>query len=187
MKPGLQSKRQQSEPPLNRNVFPPTPPPESEKTQAPSQMSRGASVRNGPKPMPAKLNIEKARPNERYEVKERIGTSRTASEPRGPPSRQYAPRSGSRPPPQRRPSEEEEDDYPGELYDMYSEPGSQGVAEPMGDVNHNTSKKRKNTPAITMMDPLMKGNSKWFQIDHLHYGPEHPQRLAAAASHGGPR
>jgi len=67
------------------------------------------------------------------------------------------------------------------------EPGSQGVAEPMGDVNRNTSKKRKNTPAITMMDPLMKGNSKWFQIDHLHYGPEHPQRLAAAANHGGPR
>jgi hypothetical protein len=120
VKPGLQSKRQQSEPPLNRNVFPPTPPPESEKSQAPSQMSRGASVRNGPKPMPAKLNIEKARPNERYEVRERLGTVRTASEPRGPPSRQNPPRNGSRPPTQRRPSVEEEDEYPGELYDMYS-------------------------------------------------------------------
>jgi len=125
VKPGLQSKRQQSEPPLNRNVFPPTPPPESEKTQASSQLSRGASVRNGPKPMPAKLNIEKARPNERYEIREekspgqRLGNVRTASEPRGPPTRQNT---RSRPPPQRRRSEEEgeEDDYPGELYDMYS-------------------------------------------------------------------
>jgi hypothetical protein len=77
--------------------------------------------------MPAKLNIEMARPNERYEIREepnpmpqRIGTTRTASEPRGPPSRQYAPRSGSRGPPRRRRSnEEEDDDYPGELYDMY--------------------------------------------------------------------
>jgi hypothetical protein len=128
VKPGLQSKRQQSEPPLNRNVFPPTPPPESEKSSASSQMSRGASVRNGPKPMPAKLNIEKARPQERYEIRDdpppqqqqRIGTSRTASEPRGPPARQYTQRSGSRGPPRRRASDEEEDDeYPGELYDMY--------------------------------------------------------------------
>jgi hypothetical protein len=101
---------------MNRNVFPPTPPPESEKTQAPNQMSRGASVRNGPKPMPAKLNIEKARPREGYEVRERQGTTRTASESRVPPAR----RGNSRPPVQRRTPEEEEDDYPGELYDMYS-------------------------------------------------------------------
>lgn len=136
VKPGLQSKRQQSEPPMNRNVFPPTPPPESEKSsssgQMANQMSRGASVRNGPKPMPAKLDIEKARPSERYEVREqrrspqaiqsRIGTQRTASEPRGPPGRQTSLRADarSRPPPRRRPSEEEiGDEYPGELYDMY--------------------------------------------------------------------
>ena len=76
--------------------------------------------------MPAKLNIEKARPREGYEVRERIGTTRTASEPRGPPARQYtqSQRSGSRPPPTRRPSEEDEDDYPGELYDMYSGTGA---------------------------------------------------------------
>ena len=124
MKPGLQSKRQQSEPPLNRNVFPPTPPPESEKSSNSSQMSRGASVRNGPKPSPARLNIEKARPQERYEIRDeppqRIGTTRTASEPRGPPGRQNTQRSGSRGPPRRRAEDEEEDDeYPGELYDMY--------------------------------------------------------------------
>ncbi|TVY16062.1 Neutrophil cytosol factor 2 [Lachnellula arida] len=129
VKPGLSSKRQQSEPPISRNVFPPTPPPESEKSSSSSsgQMSRGMSVRNGPKPMPAKLNIEKARPNERYEIRDdgrsppqRRGTSRTASEPRGPPARQYSnTRDGSRPMQRRRSDEEEEDEYPGELYDMY--------------------------------------------------------------------
>lgn len=130
VKPGLSSKRQQSEPPIGRNMFPPTPPPEADK-QAPQQMSRGASVRNGPKPMPAKLNIEKARPNERYEVRDemmmeepvpqRRGTARTASEPRGPASRQqYTPDRRPSNQQSRRRSEEEDDAYPDELYDMYS-------------------------------------------------------------------
>ncbi|TGO39426.1 hypothetical protein BHYA_0054g00220 [Botrytis hyacinthi] len=140
VKPGLASKRQQSEPPLNRNVFPPTPPPEAEKTSGPPPMSRGASVRNGPKPMPAKLNIEKARPTESYEIRERDdarsppdarparrGTQRTASEPRGPSQMQYSNKrseSRSRQPPRRMQStQEEEDDYPEDLYDMYSSPG----------------------------------------------------------------
>ncbi|KAM0196248.1 hypothetical protein ACHAPQ_003972 [Fusarium lateritium] len=60
VKPGLQSRRQQSEPPTNRNVFPPTPPPENERP------SRAASVRNQ-KPQLAKLNIQQAEPNRRYE------------------------------------------------------------------------------------------------------------------------
>ncbi|SPJ81948.1 related to NADPH oxidase cytosolic protein p67phox [Fusarium torulosum] len=60
VKPGLQSRRQQSEPPNNRNVFPPTPPPENERP------SRAASVRNQ-KPQLAKLNIQQAEPNRRYE------------------------------------------------------------------------------------------------------------------------
>lgn len=133
VKPGLSSKRQQSEPPIGRNMFPPTPPPEADK--APAPMSRGASVRNGPKPTPAKLNIEKARPNERYEVRDdppmmqeqpqRRGTTRTASEPRGPPSRQFSQQDSRRPTNQRRRSDEEEEDaYPDELYDMYSGSGS---------------------------------------------------------------
>ncbi|KAL2068102.1 hypothetical protein VTL71DRAFT_16200 [Oculimacula yallundae] len=135
VKPGLQSKRQQSEPPLNRNVFPPTPPPEAEKSQAGSQMSRGASVRNGPKPSLPKLNIENARPNERYEIRDerispqvqRLATQRSTSE-RPSPSRQMSTRDSSRsrqPQPRRRSREEqEEDDYPGELYDMYSAGGA---------------------------------------------------------------
>ncbi|KAF5683725.1 oxidoreductase [Fusarium denticulatum] len=60
VKPGLSSRRQQSEPPNNRNVFPPTPPPENERP------SRAASVRGG-KPQLAKLNIQQAEPNRRYE------------------------------------------------------------------------------------------------------------------------
>ncbi|KIM94879.1 hypothetical protein OIDMADRAFT_34310 [Oidiodendron maius Zn] len=132
VKPGLQSKRQQSEPPLNRNVFPPTPPPESEKSTSSSTMSRGASVRNGVRPMPPKLDIDKARPTDRYEIKERkgspqsaqarLGTQRTASEPRGPASRQNLMKSDSRARQGRRRLSEDDDiidEYPGELYDMY--------------------------------------------------------------------
>jgi hypothetical protein len=132
VKPGLSSKRQQSEPPLNRNVFPPTPPPESERTasgansftgSAANGMSRGASVRNGPKPLPPMLNIEKARPKQTYEIRDeqiseeprRLGTQRAASEARIPPRRRE-------PAPQtwrKIPEEAAEDEYPSELYDMY--------------------------------------------------------------------
>jgi hypothetical protein len=82
--------------------------------------------------MPPKLDIEKARPADRYEVKERkgspqsaqarLGTQRTVSEPRGPPSRQMLMKSDSRSrQPRRRFSEDDDviDEYPGELYDMY--------------------------------------------------------------------
>jgi len=134
VKPGLSSKRQQSEPPLSRNVFPPTPPPESERSlsgssagagpAAAGQLSRGASVRNGTKPMPAKLNIEKALPPQRYEVREepprRQPTTRAASETRGPMRREESRRREPPQPARRRTTdEEEEDEYPAELYDMY--------------------------------------------------------------------
>jgi len=116
---------------MSRNVFPPTPPPESEKANLAGQMSRGASVRNGARPMPAKLNIEKARPQERYEIRDngrspenaqRLGTTRTASEPRSAPTRGYSSRDGPRGKPRRMGSndEDEEEAYPDELYDMYS-------------------------------------------------------------------
>lgn len=116
VKPGLQSRRQQSEPPVGRNVFPPTPPPENDK---PNTMSRGASVRNGPKPTPAKLNIDRARPNDKYEKTsspqdQRARPSRAAS---ATPSRGYSQRQD--PGRSRRSNDEEEDAYPDELYDMY--------------------------------------------------------------------
>ncbi|CCC11467.1 unnamed protein product [Sordaria macrospora k-hell] len=115
VKPGLQSRRQQSEPPTNRSMFPPTPPPENEK----SQMSRGASVRNGPKPMPAKLNLDKVRPSDRYEKtspeEPPRRPSRAAS---ATPSRGFSQRDQQPPPRMRRNQQEEEDSYAGDLYDM---------------------------------------------------------------------
>ncbi|KAH7144458.1 hypothetical protein B0J13DRAFT_585185 [Dactylonectria estremocensis] len=119
VKPGIQSRRQQSEPPANRNVFPPTPPPENERP------SRGASVRNGQKPMLAKLNIQQAETNRRYE---KAGSPPDA---RQRPSRSASanPTKGSgQTPIQRRPKQipEEEGSYAGEVYDMYGGGGSRG-------------------------------------------------------------
>ncbi|KAL8417652.1 hypothetical protein RB594_001344 [Gaeumannomyces avenae] len=125
VKPGLQSRRQQSEPPSGRNnVFPPTPPPENDK---PTTMSRGASVRNGPKPMPAKLNIDKARPNDRYErtssPQEQRRPQRAASSASATPSRGYSQRGDPR---RRPPSQEEEEGYLDDVYDTYGTGGGGG-------------------------------------------------------------
>ncbi|KAK7417510.1 hypothetical protein QQZ08_011592 [Neonectria magnoliae] len=124
VKPGIQSRRQQSEPPTNRNVFPPTPPPENERP------SRGASVRNGQKPTLAKLNIQQAELNRRYEkagsppdARQRPGRSASATPARSAVSRETTPL-------QRRPKqilEEQEGAYAGEVYDMY-----QGGGGPRG-------------------------------------------------------
>ena len=127
VKPGLSSRRQQSEPPINRDGFPPTPPPENEKVLP----SRGASVRNGPKPQLAKLSIQTQESPRRYEKANsppdaRPRPTRSAS---ATPSRAMSQRDP--PPLQRRPTrrieEEEEEAYPGEVYDMYAPPrrGSQ--------------------------------------------------------------
>lgn len=117
VKPNLQSKRQQSEPPNNRNVFPPTPPPDADKgSGSASGMSRGASVRNGPKPMPPRLNIDKARPNERFEKESPQDRARPQRAASAAPVRGFSQREGAR---QRQSAEEEEDAYPDELYDMY--------------------------------------------------------------------
>ncbi|KAK4447044.1 putative nadph oxidase [Podospora aff. communis PSN243] len=119
VKPGLQSRRQQSEPPNNRNVFPPTPPPENDKPQ----MNRGNSVRMGPKPVPSKLNLDRARPNERYDKAspdegQRPRPSRAAS---AQPTRGYSQREAPRA--RRSVEDEEEDAYP-DLYDMYQGGGN---------------------------------------------------------------
>ncbi|KAF7159198.1 hypothetical protein CNMCM5623_004470 [Aspergillus felis] len=93
--------RQQSEPPLNRTLFPPTPPPEGDKasTKTSSSSSVGASGRPGSvrAARPPRLNLDPpgSQPNGRSSAdmpasdKPRIGATRTASEPRGPPSRHY--------------------------------------------------------------------------------------------------
>ena len=93
--------RQQSEPPLTRNVFPPTPPPDDRTASngtiginaGPSSHQRSASVRSA---RPPRLDLDRTgasldrRPEPQAAAaaeKPRIGTTRTASEPRGPPSR----------------------------------------------------------------------------------------------------
>lgn len=148
VKPGLQSRgRQQSEPPINRNMFPPTPPPEEGKPASfagsntsgigvPGMTGRAASVRSrGSRPEKldiAKPGLEKERP--------RLGTMRTASEPRGP-TRNFS-SSRMRDPPSRDRLFGEttgrrghgvvgDDGYPEELYDMYRSPrSSNGVWRP---------------------------------------------------------
>ncbi|KAI9158931.1 NADPH oxidase regulator NoxR [Paramyrothecium foliicola] len=121
VKPGIQSRRQQSEPPNNRNVFPPTPPPEADRP------TRGQSVRNGQKPPLAKLNIQTQESNRKYEktispqeaARARPGRSASAM------PAQTTMRAPSRRTP--RPIEEGEEAYPDELYDMY-----QGGGGPRG-------------------------------------------------------
>ncbi|KAK3380421.1 hypothetical protein B0T24DRAFT_194069 [Lasiosphaeria ovina] len=118
VKPGLQSRRQQSEPPSSRNVFPPTPPPENDKPQ----MSRGASIRNGPKPIPSKLNLENTRANDRYErtsPDDRPRPTRSAS---ANPTRGFSQREPSR----TRRDEDEGDGYNDDFYDMYQGGGGGG-------------------------------------------------------------
>ncbi|KJZ76232.1 hypothetical protein HIM_04314 [Hirsutella minnesotensis 3608] len=111
VKPGIQSRKPQPEPQSTRDGFPPTPPPENDRP------SRGASVRSGPKPSLAKINI----PQDSSRRYEKAGT----------PERPYPGRSNSNAPgrgyPPRRPSrqviEEEDEMYPDELYDMYGDGG----------------------------------------------------------------
>lgn len=116
VKPGLQSRaRTDGQAPNGQNVFPPTPPPENDKPR--DLPARAASVRNGPKPMPPKLNIDRATNQDRYQK----AMSPEDTRPRAPArsntgisSRSYSQRNG----PRRSPMDE--DAYPDDVYDMYS-------------------------------------------------------------------
>ena len=158
VKPELQSRaRQQSEPPINRNLFPPTPPPDSDQNRPilvtaqtsppstehiarPAPTTRANSVRNGGGPIrnnSVRQVAEDPIPPLPVQERPRLGTIRTASEPRGPPSRYNStrsqrdqnPRSARDPPRERlfRETTREEDnegdadvdEYPDELYDLY--------------------------------------------------------------------
>ncbi|OAQ66708.1 NADPH oxidase regulator NoxR [Pochonia chlamydosporia 170] len=124
VKPGIQSRRQQSEPPTSRNVFPPTPPPENDRP------SRGGSVRNGSRPMPARLTIQTQESSRRYDKAmspEDIRATRSATS--SAPSRGFSRRDP--PPMQRRPTrpiEEEDEADPADLYDMYQGGGGGSVS-----------------------------------------------------------
>ncbi|ODA77108.1 hypothetical protein RJ55_07626 [Drechmeria coniospora] len=116
VRPGIQSRRQQSEPPAGRSVFPPTPPPESDRP------SRGASVRTGPKPMPARLSIPSQESIRKYEKAQspEDGRARPTRSATAAPSRGYSPRDPFPAPLQRRPTRPiEEETFPADLYDMY--------------------------------------------------------------------
>ncbi|PYI13402.1 hypothetical protein BO99DRAFT_452782 [Aspergillus violaceofuscus CBS 115571] len=78
--------RQHSEPPLNRNLFPPTPPPDADKASTNSSTGslgttgRPGSMRAAP---PPRLDLNPGTGHETVlSEKPRIGTTRTASEPR---------------------------------------------------------------------------------------------------------
>ncbi|KAA8650494.1 hypothetical protein EYZ11_007666 [Aspergillus tanneri] len=92
--------RQHSEPPLNRNLFPPTPPPDPDKASASSPASSlGLNGRSGSfrTARPPRLDLDRpganitSRSGAEMAASEmpRIGTTRTASEPRGPSSQAY--------------------------------------------------------------------------------------------------
>lgn len=151
VQPGLTSRggREQSAPPaMNRNMFPPTPPPENDKPPgAPNagtnaMTGRAASVRNPANRPPALQRTgtnlssmsdpmslstgERAPapvmedPNSMISPRQRPGTMRTASEPRGPsvrrgPSQSRAPLYG-----------ETTDESMTDLYDMYQSPAPKG-------------------------------------------------------------
>lgn len=139
VKPELQSRaRQQSEPPISRNMFPPTPPPESDSgksrgsggsSEAPAPMSRAQSVRGGgPKPQPLNLGRAAFDQTQPSEPPRRQGTQRSASE-RPPPSRAESQRSRNQRDykPRRRGSDEDiiDDYYEGD--EGYNPRGSRGA------------------------------------------------------------
>ena len=158
--------RQQSAPPINRSAFPPTPPPENDvrggmsKPVVPEKgggmTARANSIRDGtgagrrmnsrrvPPPLEENSprmrqdNFQQMGPTDGYAAERpRLGTVRTASEPRGPVSKYSTARPGrgyrgdDGPPssrgrlfnemtPRRQNSGDEADDeYPDELYDLY--------------------------------------------------------------------
>ncbi|PGH27368.1 hypothetical protein AJ80_00846 [Polytolypa hystricis UAMH7299] len=150
--------RQQSEPPISRNMFPPTPPPEADKGSSFSSgfpgggaIGRSASTRAN---RPAMLDLDRSAgptggandgqmdrfPSKPAMDRSRVGTVRTASEPRGPPTRQYSnarSRDGGRQPLYRETTGSgrlqasnfapvSEDEYGEDVVDMYSSPRSKG-------------------------------------------------------------
>ncbi|KAH7400949.1 hypothetical protein DE146DRAFT_755387 [Phaeosphaeria sp. MPI-PUGE-AT-0046c] len=147
VKPELQSRvRQQSEPPMNRNMFPPTPPPESDGRKSNDNgnapMSRAQSVRGGgPKPQPLNLGRAAFDQQQSNEPPRRQGTQRSASE--RPPNRSESTRSRQQRDykPRRRGSD---DDIIDEYYedDGYSQSG-----QSRGSRGQNARSKQSRRPA----------------------------------------
>ncbi|KAF2398349.1 hypothetical protein EJ06DRAFT_538894 [Trichodelitschia bisporula] len=136
VRPDLKSRyRQQSEPPLSRTVFPPTPPPETDKPMSPTSSrskipTRAESVRAGPKPKPLDLSVAGfATPASSASGSSRYSAPRAQSEDtrgrrmRDGPQRTMSERvsGGGR----ARRSQRDDNGYPDDVYDMYGR-GSRG-------------------------------------------------------------
>lgn len=127
VKPGLSSRsRQQSEPPINRNMFPPTPPPEETRASPNGMTSRSQSVRGeGRKPAP--LELGRAAFDQSPKSQQPRMPQRSMSE-RPRPTRELSTSSrstregGSRLRP-RITSDEDESMYAEDVYDMYGRTG----------------------------------------------------------------
>ncbi|KAI0997649.1 hypothetical protein K3495_g10539 [Podosphaera aphanis] len=117
VKPGLSSKRPDGS---ISNGFPPTPPPEGEKSS--NSVSRAASVKNGPRQMLPRLSTVKGRQNDRYDdqspQQRPLQRSNTEQYRSGSGKQPYMRDNGGlRPNPR---IELEDNPSPSELYDMYS-------------------------------------------------------------------
>ena len=136
VKTDLQSRyRQQSEPPLSRTVFPPTPPPEADKprsdSERPKPPSRADSVRAGPKPRPLDLTVAgfDRRASDASSAAGPPGRSRTQSERPGGPRLQRSATDAARAP---------DSAYPDDVYELYgrgsvaSAGRGRGAAPPRG-------------------------------------------------------
>ncbi|KIW08021.1 uncharacterized protein PV09_00966 [Verruconis gallopava] len=109
--------RQQSEPPLNRNMFPPTPPPESDKPpsspgsgsvrSANKPLSRAESVKAGPRPQPLDLTVAG------------FQSSKQSRQPSGGLQRTQSERPGNRRPQDPPTRLQRSNTYADDVYDMY--------------------------------------------------------------------
>lgn len=129
VKPGLTSRsRQVSEPPINRNMFPPTPPPETETRGYPSGMtSRSQSVRgDGRKPAPLELGraaFDQSPQSQRPAMHQRSMSERPRpTRELSTSSRSTSVREGNSRMRPRIASDEDENPYPEDVYDMYGRP-----------------------------------------------------------------
>ncbi|RKF58411.1 putative nadph oxidase regulator [Erysiphe neolycopersici] len=170
VKPGLSSKRQ------NSNAFPPTPPPESEKGgpipgSRADGTNRAASVKNGAKPVLAKLNTDRNRQDDREDSSPAVlrreysaaggrisSSARSSVRERGPPKS----------------SVQSGDTYPGELYDLYSNPGRRNSER-----NNNSSRQRSTSVARSYQED--------YEVDSDYEGDSYDEGDFEMISVKGPR
>ncbi|KAK6822663.1 NADPH oxidase regulator [Apiospora arundinis] len=153
--------------------FPPTPPPENDK---PAPMSRGASVRNGPKPMPLRISRGttatrglrlKMNAEDRHV---RLLVQHPSLQDR-PPNRGYSQRDT------RNGGRRDDDEYPDDVYDMYN--GG-------GDPRSSTSTRRRNQPRYD--DEPEGSDYDSFNEDDFEMIPQRrPTNSMSGSSRGGSR